>query len=104
MNDERLNEKARNARQAVWFIKTTDDWGGNYPGDTVRVIVHELFGPPHREWVKYHCVRIAVWGNDDGAMHKDLPEHAWDEALAEAKAFPEPITKKWLAEHGYQVF
>lgn len=86
------------------FVKTTDNWCPNYPGDTVRVFLLNQ-KTEHKE---FNFVRIAVWGADDFGLEMDFKgtEEENDSKFIEWKEniydkIPEPCTEQWFRNVGF---
>lgn len=73
------------------FVKTTDDWYPNYPGDLVRVFLLNQYNSPNRKW---DFVRIAVWGDDDFGLEMDFCGATQEENDAKFKEWKEEIYDK----------
>lgn len=74
------------------FLHTTDEWYPCFTGKRVKCSVMRLPTAPK-------IVRVCVWGADDDGMERDFESQA--EATDMYRALPEPLTKKWLTEHGF---
>lgn len=87
------------------FVKTTDNWCPNYPGDTVRVFLLNQ-KTEHKE---FNFVRIAVWGADDFGLEMDfygMNEEQNDAKFNEWKEniydkIPEPCNIQWFKDIGF---
>ena len=87
------------------FIKTTDNWCPNYPGDTVRVFLLNQ----KMENEQFNFVRIAVWGADDFGLEMDFKgtEEENDSKFIEWKEniydkIPQPCTEQWFRDMGFR--
>ena len=69
------------------FIKTTDQWYPNYPGNKVRVCVQDCIN--HRTDGR-SILLVCVWGNDDYGLEKFM---YFDTVKERNKAY-----KKWVKE------
>lgn len=75
------------------FLPTTDDWYPNWPRGTVKCSLLDL---------RDKAVRVCVWGADDCGMERDYPHDEGDAACYLYLNLPNPVTKQWLTEHGFQ--
>ena len=87
---------------ATFFWPTSDQWHPNFPRDTVLVRLSE------QKTGEESFIRLSVWGADDDGMERDWFAHNRTEikqSLLEAKRLtadlPNPLTKRWLTEHGF---
>lgn len=88
------------------FVKTTDDWSPNYPGDTVRVFLLNQYNSPGAQ---FDFVRIAVWGNDDFGLEMDFKGFSQEENDNKFKQWkeeiydklPEVVTKEYFRKLGF---
>ena len=89
-----------------FFYPTSDDWSPNFPRNTVeiKVYVYHTYIDPNKG-----LIRIVVRGADDTLMIKDeaLSANQYDARVNELKIYlenklPNPLTKQWLLNNGWQ--
>ena len=93
-----------------FMYPTSDNWHPNFPRNCVEVSVYLYFNPDNiAHSFRDKVIRISIGGADDTGMEIDYePSPAEYEATLEwvrhfvLYELPNPLTKKWLLEHGFQ--
>lgn len=101
IENEKRGKKMKD-REYTKYIKTTDNWYGNYPGDRVQVRVFRTEWQSGGEIQSYSSLQ--VWGNDDFALVLEKGYDDFSELVELYNKMPEPVTKDWCIEHGFKVF
>jgi len=90
------------------FLPTIDDWSPNHPRDTVKCSIFCIPGNVLKRGAKpirargKPVYRVCVWGADDLGMDLDFTSQSAAENMY--NKLPNPITKKWLKEQGFEYF
>lgn len=86
-------------------LPTLDDWHPSHARDTVRCSLTAFYPRLSRystraDKERSDSWRVGVWGADDTGMEQGFSTLV--EAEAMYRDLPNPVTMKWLEEHGFK--